>query len=681
MDAQYGNAKAGVVNYKTKEGGDRFEGEIRYTTDDYGAPDNTFDNLDRVFLGFGGPSPIPSLSYYVSAEAIFEDSYPKTGERRARQRLLNFISIGDRKNNSYKLTGKVTIRPASNIKMTLGAIRDRSRRDTYYHMWSWEGYVETFFDTTRTGEVIERHGRWSQTAVDSTYHYYNAAEHTPDTDQRFDQLKLVMNHVINDTTFYSLKLSRNKFFIDRRVRGKEPWEYDGDRETDFWFNYRDFEASDYFVIAGDYPFLSTRETTVFTSKFDLTRIQGNHRFQTGFEIDYNDMRYFQVSRPYRTSPEGEIGFPNTRYHYYNPEGAVYLQDQWRHEGMVLNLGLRFDALSVGNQIPVSEVRNRWKTQWSPRIGIAYPISDRDVFSFHYGRFYQFPERRYVFDDRRSFDQERGNPNLENETSISYQAAVQHLFSDIVFGQFSVYYRDVFGLVTAEEIPDPTGTGTVVIYRNKDYASARGFEFTLMRRFRDNFRGEISYTFGVATGVASDPNAAVAQNFTYLPVSEQPLRWDARHQLSSHLYVADPGSWGVDMTWTYTSGFPYTPRQRYTRELDPETENSRRLPGTFTLNVNAEKYYSIWGQRLKLFLSARNLLDIKNITTLAPGDILQPPSFVGNDYQIYYSETGRAGGAYLDEDVDGDGIEDWVPLRDPLVFGDPRTIRMGVGLQF
>lgn len=681
MEAQYGNAKAGVVNYKIKEGGDKFEGEIRYTTDDYGAPGNTYDNLDRFFLGLGGPVPIANLSYYASAELTYEDTYPKTPERHSRRRILNFMSIGDRQNNSLKLTGNVTYRPSSKIKMSVGAISDHARADVYNHMWSWEGYVETYFDTTQTGTVYERHGRLSQTPIDSTYQYYNAAEHTPNVERSFNQLKFVLNHIIDKDTFYSFRFSRNKFYVDARVKGKEAWEYDGDREIDYWFNYRDGGASDFFVIAGDYPLLYTRETTVFTSKFDFTKTRGGHRIQTGFEIDYNDMRYFEVVRPYRTSREGEVGYPNTRYHYYNPEGAVYVQDQWQHEGMVLNVGLRFDALSVGNQIPISEVRNRWKTQWSPRLGIAYPITDRDVFSFHYGRFYQFPERQYVFDDRRSYDEVRGNANLENETSVSYQAAIQHLFSDIVFGQFSVYYRDVFGLVTAEKVPDPTGTGTIVIYRNRDYASARGFEFSLMRRFRNSFRGRVSYTFGVATGVASDPNAAVVQDFLYLPVSEQPLKWDARHQLSAQLYIADPGSWGVDMVWSLSSGFPYTPIQRYSRRIGPEVENSRRLPGTSNLNVRAEKYYSLWGQRLKLFLSARNLLDAKNIRSLSPSYMLRPPSSGNRDYEVYYTETGRAGGAYLGEDSNGDGLQDWVPLQDPLVFAEPRSIRIGIGVQF
>jgi outer membrane receptor for ferrienterochelin and colicin len=682
LDAQYGNAQSGVVNYITKEGGDHFEGEIRYMTDDYGAPDNTFDNLDRIFVGIGGPTPIRNLTFYVSAEGTYQDDYPKTPERRSRHRILNFISVGDRKTNTLKLQGKLAYRPSPKIKMTFEVINNFTKSDNYYHMWSREGYVETFFDTTRTGRVVLRHGRWSPVQVDSTYQYYNAAEHTPNVIDKFNQIKFVMNHTINKDTYYSLKVSRQYFFRDRRVKGKEPWEYDGERESDFWFNYHDFEPYDFFVISGDYPTLSTRETKVYRFKFDFTRRYEKHRFQTGVDFSYNDMRYFQVDRPYLTNANGEIGGTRTRYHYYNPEGAFYIQDRWEHEGMVLNIGLRYDAFSVGDQIPVSEVRNRVKTQWSPRIGIAYPISDRDVFSFHYGRFYQFPDRRFIFDDRNVYDgRVRGNPNLENETTVSYQAGIQHLFSDIVFGQFSVYYKDIFGLITAQEVPDPTGTGNVRLYTNKDYASARGFELTLMRQFRNNFRAELSYTYGVATGVASDPNAAVSQNFLYLPVSEQPLDWDARHQFSAQLYVADPGAWGVNIVWSYTSGYPYTPIQRDTRELGPEAVNSRRLPSTTSLDVQAEKYYTLWGQRFRVFLQSRNLLDTKNIFVLEPGNWPPPPSSVGSDYVKYYTETGKAGGAYIGDDVNGDGIEDWVPLHDPRVFSNPRTIRVGVGFEF
>jgi hypothetical protein len=53
---------------------------------------------------------------------------------------------------------------------------------------------------------------------------------------------------------------------------------------------------------------------------------------------------------------------------------------------------------------------------------------------------------------------------------------------------------------------------------------------------------------------------------------------------------------------------------------------------------------------------------------------------GDDYAIYYTETGRAGGAYL-QDTNGDQVPDWVPVRDPRVLEEGRAVRMGVSVAF
>ncbi len=682
LDAEYGNAQSGVINYTTKEGGREFEGQLYYMTDDYGQPDNTYDNLDRVFLGVGGPSPIDNLTYYVSAEGTFSDAYPATPRDRSRTRILNFISVGDRKSNSVRIQSKLAYRPGPNYKLTGEVIYNNTRSEPYLHMWSRVGYVQTFRDTTQTGEVVTRRGRWSPTQVDDTYEYYNPSNHTPTNINRFNQLKAVWNHTIDESAFYNVKLSRNFFYVDSRVGGKNAWEYEGERENDLWFNYTDREAEPFFIISGDYPTLSHRETIVYTLKSDFTQRYKNHTFKTGIEATYNDMSFFRVDRPYNSNSQGEIGGTRTNYHYYNPEGAWYIQDRWEHEGMVLNLGVRYDVFSVGEQLDISEVRERVKKQFSPRIGIAYPISDRDVFSFHYGRFYQIPDRRFLYDNRDALDgRVRGNANLTNETTVSYQAGIQHLFSDNVAGQFSVYYKDIFGLISTEAGSSFGTVGNTNQYVNKDYASSRGFEATLSRRFSNGFAGEINYGFGVATGVASDPNAAVERTFTYLPISEQSLDWDVRHTFSVQTQFADLGNWLASFIWTYSSGFPYTPESRDTRELQPENTNSRRLPSSTSLDIQAEKYYRLWGQRFKVFLQSRNVLDAKNITTLSPGNWPNPPGSIGDDYTIYFTETGKAGGAYVDEDIDGDGIGDWVALNDPRVFLDPRNVRLGLQLNF
>jgi outer membrane receptor protein involved in Fe transport len=278
---------------------------------------------------------------------------------------------------------------------------------------------------------------------------------------------------------------------------------------------------------------------------------------------------------------------------------------------------------------------------------------------------------------------RGNPDLEPETNIAYQAALQHLFSKDVSGQFAVFFRDIFGLVTSRTERD-AGGNLVPRYVNEDYASARGFEASVTKNFSHQFSAQMDYTYSFATGVASDPNSALAffnGGRLYLPISEQPLLWDQRHTLNVQLLVRQPGRWGFHMGWEYGSGLPFTPLFRNDRRADPVLANSRRQPSRAVLNLDGDKYYKVWGVPLTFYFDARNVLDMKIIRSLSPGSINNPNvNQGGDDYTTYYTETGRAGGAYL-QDTNGDGVLDWVPLRDPRVFEEGRQVRLGVNVSF
>ncbi|HEV8480021.1 MAG TPA: hypothetical protein VGR66_04435, partial [Candidatus Eisenbacteria bacterium] len=111
------------------------------------------------------------------------------------------------------------------------------------------------------------------------------------------------------------------------------------------------------------------------------------------------------------------------------------------------------------------------------------------------------------------------------------------------------------------------------------------------------------------------------------------------------------------------------------------ENTRRLPSQSTLSVVADKFFNVWGQHMTFFCDARNLLDSRNINTLTFGAFPNPfVNQVGDEYLIYYTETGRPGGAYL-KDINGDGREDWVPVNDPRVWQEGRNVRVGAGVSF
>ncbi|HEX7879833.1 MAG TPA: TonB-dependent receptor [Candidatus Eisenbacteria bacterium] len=681
FDAEYGNAQSGVINISTQEGGASFSGAVEYSTDDFGAPDKTYNNFDRLNVGFGGPTGVKDLTYFFSFQGTFSDGYLKTNEVRPRQTILDFIRVGPRQNNDFNYQGKLAWRPAPSTKLTLEYLNNHSVRDIYTHIFSLNGFVQTRVDTIRaTGQIVTRYGRFSAESEDSTFVPYNASEHTPNVEDNFNQVKLVWNHTLSPATFYTVKVSRYAFDYDYRVKEQEPWEYNG-RYPDQWRNAIDFTTSRFFATNGDYPQFADRNTQTFSFKTDWTHQVGRHKFKSGIEGVYNDLSLLSIDFPVSVNANGQVGGFRSQYHYFNNEGAFYLQDRWDHEGMVINVGGRVDVFSVGDQLGVSEVQDRSRNQFSPRVGIAYPVSDRDVFSFHYGRFSQIPDRQYIFENRGAATQVRGNPNLENETTVSYQAGLQHMFTQDIFGQFSVYFKDIFGLLTIEQLSSGDNPNLVPTYVNRDYASARGFELSLEKRFSHNFSGGVSYGYGVATGVASDPNLQRNEELLYLPISEQPLDWDQRHTFSAQVLLSQPAEWAVNMVWSYGSGFPYTPTSRNERKVDPSLANAARLPSTTKLDIQAEKHFSIYNQDVKVFFRGNNVLDARNLNDLEPSNWPNPPGTNTNDYRVFYTETGRAGGAYLGDDVNGDATEDWIPVNDPRVFTEGRNLRLGVGVKF
>lgn len=684
-EAEYGNALSGVINLETKEGTEEFSGEFRYNTDDYGAPDRTFQNYDRVSIGAGGPLPVQGLTYFLSYEGTFSDTYLKTSETRSRHRVLDFISLGDRQSNDVKLQGKLAYKISSNLKLSAEYLNGRDRSDGYDHRWSRNGFVEIRRTVDSQGREVIQYGRFSNFQENENFIPFNAAEHTQNEELVTDLYKVVWRHNISDNTFYNLRVSQAGYNTERSVMGRQPWEYE-QQNPFYWIDDINDQTEPFFVTNGDYPRFYSRDNRVYTVKNDWTKRHGKNLIKWGAQGVYNDLQVLSLRYPNEVNGEGTYGSALTNFHYYNPEGSLYMQDRWEHEGMVINAGLRYDVFSVGDQIPSSEVDQRVKGQLSPRLGIAFPISDRDQMSFTYGRYFQIPDRIFIFEDRGDLVTVRGNPNLDAETTISYQAGVQHVFSQSVVGQFSVYFKDIFGLLTTQRVTDANGAvQNTSIYVNRDYASSRGFEVSMIKRFSHNFSADMAYTFGIATGVASDEEETLRSRdeLLYLPISEQPLDWDQRHTINGTLYVSDPGNWSSAFIWRYGSGLPFTPRSRFQKEVDPKDNNTDRLPSTSTLDVQGDKFYEIYGQKFTFFLQARNLLDADNLIELEPNT--WPPGLAASedllDYAAFYTETRRAGGAYLGEDRDGDGLADWVPLADPRVFNEGRVVRIGVGVTF
>jgi len=692
FDAEYGNALSGVISVTTKEGTERFGGEVRWDTDRYGDPTKTFNNFDRFTFGFGGPTPIKNLTYFATYEGTFSDTYLRSSLTKPDRTIFDFVTLGNRQFNQINTNLKLAYRINPRHKVTLETINNRTINTPYNHMWSRRGYVAVTYDTVSTPGQPDRYnpvyGSWSFFKEDSTYQSINMPDHVPTLDDRFRQITSVWTNQISDKSVWTTRLGYLAFLSQSTVGGKEPWEYD--TQSPFFWQGNTVVGTEnnlYFATHGDFPTYFKRNASTYTLKSDFsTRHWRQHTLKTGIETKYNRVENLGLVLP-NVENGGLPGGNRSDFTNYNPEGSAYVQDRWEYEGLVLNAGVRYDLFTPGDQISDLDLRSgkRYKQQFSPRLGIAYPISDRDVLSFHYGWTYQTPARNFIFENRGvgSTVNTRGNPDLEPETNIAYQAGMQHLFSRDVSGQFSVFFKDIYGLITTRQERDEFGN-LVNVYFNGDYASSRGFEASLIKSFSHKFSAEVNYTYSIATGVASNPQEAL-QFFNggrlYLPIAEQPLNWDQRNTLSVSANVRDPGRWGFRILWTYGSGFPFTPSFRNDRRPDPVLTNSRRLPSNSSLTIDGDKFFKVWGQNVWLFFDARNVLNASNIAGISQGGFPNP--FInnsGDEYTIYYTETGRAGGAYL-QDTNGDGVLDWVPVRDPRVFEEGRNVRMGLSITF
>jgi outer membrane receptor for ferrienterochelin and colicin len=688
MDAQYGNALSGIIALTTREGGDKFGGEVRYFTDRYGEADKSFLDFERLSVGFGGPLLTSKTRYYVSFQGTYTDTYLRSAATHREHRFLDFIRIGNKQSNATNLSGKVTWSVTPSQKLSLELIRNASLTGRFHNRWNRKGYVQLFSDSTAPtdGSITSRYGAWAWYPVDSTYVPMNTAEHLPIRNDDYAQLSLAWRHSLGRDlapTIYNLRLSRQEWRSTTDVLDRQPWEYQ--QEPNQYYDPTNQIDGSYYATNGDYPFYERRRSATYTMNGDVTKDVRQHHLMAGGEFRQNDLEYLLAHYPNVLASNGNYGAPRDEFRTFNPEGSFFIQDRWQHEGMVLNAGIRYDNFAIGSQIPRDEVRHPVKTQWSPRIGVAYPISERDVMSFHYGRLFQMPDRLYIYQGRKLSAEVRGNPDLDPETTISYQLGLQHLFSKEIYVQFSVYFKDTFGLLTTveQEVPGLAVTATTRV--NGDYATARGADVTLIKQFSHGFSGEVNYSYGNASGTASDPNRALPSSGNlrdqFHQTTERPLEWDQRHNLSATLRLSDERSWGASFVYQFGTGIPYTPEQRQQRRQDPTVINSGRLPPTSSLSLQAERYFKVWGQRMTVYLQGTNLLDAKGISELQPSLWPNNNQVNASSYVVYYTETGRAGGAILTADQDGDGREDWVPVNDPRVFQQGRVIRVGLGVEF
>lgn len=475
-----------------------------------------------------------------------------------------------------------------------------------------------------------------------------------------------------------------------------------------------------------------RSTAYWVGKFDLTsQVQRAHQIKAGFELRLYELELdsYTLQRALKEGKSEEI-IPFTpwvppvsnRYHdYYKRkprELSAYLQDKIELKDLIMNIGVRFDYFDANSIIladprdpniydPMldentyknpdaaeserieytSEERRAFmhkkvetKMQLSPRLGIAYPISDQGVIHFSYGHFFQIPEFQYLYDSP-DFKFSKGgaleivgNADLKPQRTVMYEIGLQQQITQNIGLDVTLFYRDV---------RDWVGTGTAVVtylpaisyslFENKDYSNVRGVTFKMEKRYANHFSARLDYSYQVVEGTYSNPadafNAMQALQEPRLAII--PLNWDQNHTLNASV-TTEVMNWAVSLIGRYWTGRPYTPGYARGSTVGTSTfsglrENSARLPNQKSVDLYLHHMFNLDLFKVKLFINVYNIFDIQ-------------------DENAVYGDSGTAEYTTLinREFVDYDPrristLEDYV--NQPGWYTSPRQLQIGASILF
>ena len=317
----------------------------------------------------------------------------------------------------------------------------------------------------------------------------------------------------------------------------------------------------------------------------------------------------------------------------NPwEAAAYSQVKLEFDNLIVNAGLRLDYFEPDFVVPIDlsqfneetildpatgqTVTNRADAnptfQMSPRLGVAFPISETGVMRFSAGLFFQTPQLNLLYTNN-EFDRPQGagsytigNANLEPERTLHFEVGLQQGLSESMGVDLTIFSKDIRELSGQTAVRGSIGV-PVGRLENIDYGTVKGFTLSLFERGRGPLSWTVDYTLQFASGSASNPaerfNRFVTNSEEIISINR--LNWDRRNVLNNTL------TWNSNIGLTLSainslqSGTPYTSERNNITSLTP---NNLDTPTWFNSDIRAYYKPPKLGLDLELFLQVNNVFD-------------------------------------------------------------------------
>ncbi|MBI4538426.1 MAG: TonB-dependent receptor [Gemmatimonadetes bacterium] len=436
-------------------------------------------------------------------------------------------------------------------------------------------------------------------------------------------------------------------------------------------------------------FRFSKERTL-TMDVDLDwQVNRVHRLGAGFEL------YKKHVENISNSNQGIMNAYDTYFqNVYEVDpviGAFWVKDRMDIGEMVIDAGVRFDfydsdarypetpgliypyqadppAPAGQSVLPQLVEQERIQTV-SPRLGVAFPISDATSFRLSYGHFFQIPQFNQLFSGINT-DISKTNTNtaygrpIDPMKAVQFEVGISHLFNPYTVLDVTAYNKDkladaTYRIALVRWPQSRRGAQDARLLTNLDFGNVRGVDVRLTRRLAQYFTAILGYSLLDSKGTSSDPYSYIfsfgrfADPITGAPLSPaqavQPMDFDQRHKVTVAATATVPDDALENAVWntllrntnaSFTinagSGLPYT------RSSTPsvlargggfgaryvELVNASRMPWNSALDAKITRGFRFAGSTFSVFVDVRNLINTRNVddvygingSSTDPGDI-------------------------------------------------------------
>lgn len=692
IGAEIGDATAGVVSTRTRNTGDKFEMGLSYKRDNFSFNKDWISTWNSQVLEMNVGSPIfksklgNRLKVSTSVRGSFSDEFYRNPAKQLSSSLMNEHGLGATSWSPYQDN-----RWSAFLKMSYDFRKGKILTVS----------VLRSITINQDVNMLRIFGNDAPYQPGFQYNFSQQMDNANTFTHNSHLQTINFKHSVNKRLSYNATVSRLLVELRADANGR-PWR---PTNVDQFFDagsINQFPVGIFGPTAGD-SVVFVNPPSGFVNNNGIASLWHHHYLEEyvakatgtyfsknslnkltfGFEMKFQEMLWIDIVRPWIGAPiqlaDGtwsqtfRLGQQSDLWKVNPRRGGFFVSDQIKYKGLVASIGGRFEYWAPGKFVddavdnPITPILDqvredykktsyeimglRYKFRFLPKINATFPIAENKMLYFNYGHTTILPHPSFIYPGLNPFYQDRstlsrvGNPNLNPEVDISYELGMKFQITSNDALSFAAFFKDKYDYVTSASaiIRDVTGREvTRTIRINSDYARTRGIELNYIKRYKNWYQGQASFTYMVSTGQSASANEALKSLLATGAVEdtkEYYLPWDCPIDFkTNHLFRLDQKGGLFGLSWlnkinlyletVYRSGVRYTPyifdridpntgRPIYVENNNPNARWSKLGTPWFWMDFTVSKNWKIGGSTLGASIQITNILNNKNAAIINP----------------------------------------------------------------